>query len=348
MERTFIAIGILSGALCAPMASASDLELVGFDVPALVPTQTIDASTTELADDHSRLVRLKLPVTCFVSSQFRGAVDHWIVELVSPDQTMSVVDYWPRNEWFSEIEGNVAVSQTRNTDREFALTASASWEPIARGNAVAKQNTQSNVQETYQRRPPMQVLTSSGTIRRGSGVFFKFRPGQLDSLEGAREVALLLRVPHGWRADRLQVDLRAFGKRSKSDRSNQCLGQARHWVAIYQEGDATASVVARDFIHQELQLRRLAVARREQVQERSMPSMWHKIGAAIDVVDPKIPGDYLNRVIFGGQSQYLEGGIHRLPVDLRVAILDFWEARDRLSHLSNATGVRTMDVVSMN
>ena len=95
-----------------------------------------------------------------------------------------------------------------------------------------------------------------------------------------------------------------------------------------------AAAQARRYIAQERSLRAFAAASQKQVNERSLPTVWHKFGAAMDIVEPRIPGDYLSRVIFGSTDRQFGNGTERLPVDLRVAVLDYWEQRDSLLALS--------------
>ena len=78
----------------------------------------------------------------------------------------------------------------------------------------------------------------------------------------------------------------------------------------------------------------LAASSHAQVIDRSLPTVWHKIGAALDVVEPCIQDDYLSQVIFGAADPQFNGGTGRLPVDLRVAVLDYWEHRTQLLKLA--------------
>ena len=47
----------------------------------------------------------------------------------------------------------------------------------------------------------------------------------------------------------------------------------------------------------ESRLRRIAVARRDEIDKRSYPSVAHKVGAFFAAVDPKIPTDWVQQVI---------------------------------------------------
>jgi hypothetical protein len=282
------------------------------------------------------LMRLRIPVSTRQLPDFRGTVSEYVVQIESPYQSMRVLDFWPKSEVYSEIEGRVNVESSRQTDNRFSFNVSAAYEPIGRSAAQGDFSNKTNVQERYQLKPPMQVLTSSGTVNRGFGVFFKFRPGPLPVLEGVREVAVLMEVPHGWRADMLQVSMQAVGSSSSYSTRPQVLGEARLWVTTHREGDRAAAAQVTRYVTQERSLRVLAAASHSQVKQKSLPTFWHKIGASLDVMEPRIPSDYLTQVLFGMSNQYYDNAAtNRLPVELRVAVLDYWEARNSLVALAS-------------
>jgi hypothetical protein len=317
---------------------ADEPTVIGFDAPAIVVAVPVNPAVVEAPTMGGQLLRLRLPVSTYISPQFRGEVTEYVVEIESPTQSMRVVDFWPKNEVYSDIDGTVAVARSQQKDVDFAFNVAGAYEPFGRGTASGNYHNTLNHQESYQRKPPMQVLTSSGTIHRGYGVFFKFRPGPAPLLEGAREVALLVEVPQGWRADMLRVTMRAAGRSSASGSARtQPLAETQLWTTTHREGDSAAATQAKRYVTQERKLRALAASSSEQIVNRSLPTLWHKLGASLEIVEPRIPADYLSRIIFGAANQRFEGGKERLPVDLRVAALDYWEERHRLMSLATAT-----------
>lgn len=329
----WVLVVVASQGLSQPV-HAADLQVVGFDLPAVVVAETVNPEIVDAPLSGGNLVRLRIPVSAYVSSQFHGVVSEYAVEIESPHQSLRVVDFWPRNEHYSEIDGTVKVELANQKDGDLNFNVSGGFEPFVRGNAGGKYHRKSSVQQSYQRIPTLQTLTSSGTIRRGYGAFFKFRPGPTSTLEGARQIAILAEVPSSWRADMLQVTMRATGRLHPTARESKTLGESRLWMTAHQEGDLAAAAQARRFIDQERSLRALAASSHRTVQEKSLPTIWHKMGAALDMVEPRIPKNYLTEVIFGQSNQYLEGKSHRLPVGLRVAVLDFWDERDALHQLA--------------
>ncbi len=329
-------------------ATAEDAS-VSFDAPAMAVAVPVNPEVVSTPLTGGKLVRVKIPVSTFLSPTFEGAVNEYVVELHCPQQTMRVVDFWPKQELYSDVQGTVAVNNQYHKDSHFAFNVSGGYEPFVRGNANGEFNEKIDSHQQFNRKPPMQLLTSSGTVLRGYGVFFKFRPGPVPQLEGEREVAILFEVPTNWRADLIQVTMHASGL-SGSARSRM-LGQSRLWMTVHQEGDQAAATQAQRYVTQERALRALAAASQKQIEEKSLPTIWHKVGAALEVVEPKIPSDYLTQILFGaspvsGSSQpYFDNATNRLPVNVRVAILDYWEQRDAVLKLATGT-IRVRDLAA--
>jgi hypothetical protein len=282
-------VGLMMGLNCLSMLSwAGPPAAVSFDAPAIVIAEPINPSVVELPTMGGELVRLRIPVSTIQASEFRGQVHEYIVEIDSPYQSMRMLDFWPKSEVYSEIEGNVSVESSQQHDRKLNFSVAGVYEPFGKGAIQGDMQSRSNVQERYQRKPAMQVVSASGTIQRGFGVFFKFRPGPLPVLEGVRDLAILAEVPPGWRADMLQIHLRAVGTAAQQSRS-QTLGEARLWITTHREGDQAAAAAATRYVTQERALRSLAASNQQRIDSKALPTIWHKLGASLDVIEPRIP-----------------------------------------------------------
>jgi hypothetical protein len=318
---------------------------VAFDAPAIVVAEPVNPSVVSAPTMGGDLYRLKISVSTYISPEFRGSIGEYSLEIQSPTQSLRVLDFWPKNETYSQFEGTVKVDAHRKKDEHFNFNLAAGYPGVGNANASGDYQNHLNVQESYVKKPPLQMLTSSGTIHQGFGVFFKFRPGPIDVLEGSKDVALLVEVPKGWRADLLQVAMTAAGTHSNSSRS-QVLSQSRQWTTTHREGDGAAAAQAQVYVQHERHLRGVAASKQREVAERSLPTFWHKAGAALNVVESRIPEDYLTRVIFGRANPRLDDGSGRLPVDLRVAILDYWDQRGQLLSLSRPTSTSIAQTVA--
>lgn len=318
-------------AWCAPQAACGMEGAVNFDAPAIVIAEPINPAVVELPTTGGDLVRLRIPISTLQAAEYRGQVHEYVVEIDSPRQSLRVLDFWPKSELYSDVEGTVSVESQSQQGHQLNFSAAAAYEPIGRATIQGDMRSHSQVQQRYQRKPAMQVLTSSGTIHRGYGVFFKFRPGPLPVLEGVRDLAILAEVPQGWRADMLQMRMRAVGTTTANSRM-ETVGEARMWMTTHREGDQAAAAAAAHYVTQERALRSLAAAQAGRIQQTALPTFWHKLGASLEVIDPKIPSDYLTQVIFGAVNSFRDNATtNRLPVDLRVAILDYWEVRQALT-----------------
>ncbi len=322
------------------MATAED-AVVGFDAPAMAVAVPVNPEVVNAPLTGGKLVRVKIPVSTFLSPSFQGAVNEYVVAIHCPQQTMRVLDFWPKQELYSEVQGTVSVDNKYHKDSHFAFNVSGGYEPFVRGYAKGESNEKIDSHQQFHRKPPMQMLTSAGTVLRGYGVFFKFRPGPVPQLEGEREVAILFEVPMNWRADLMQVTMHAVGQNGSA--RSQVLGKSQLWMTVHQEGDQAAAAQAQRYVTQERTLRALAAASQKQIEEKSLPTLWHKVGAALEVVEPKIPSDYLTQVLFsssptlGSKHPYFDHATNRLPVNVRVAILDYWEQRDAVLKLASGT-----------
>jgi hypothetical protein len=163
-------------------------------------------------------------------------------------------------------------------------------------------------------------------------------------------LALLVETPPGWRADLLKFSMRAVGVERSGQSKSVELGSLRVWTTIHREGDQVAAAQAARYVSQERALRASAAANEQRVQEKSLPTLWHRLGASLDVVEPKIPGDYLGQIIFSATNEFYDNAAtNRLPVDLRVAILDYWDARNSLMGLARGTTFQSPNnYVSLN
>lgn len=323
----------LATVLPAAAAQAKTPQAVSLDIPAIAVAEPLDPSIAPMPTTGGTLLRVRMTVSALVHPNFRGQVDEFVVEIESPSRALRVLDFWPKTELYSQIDGSIAVESQAQKNHNVSFNVSGGYEPFARGAANGDFHSQQQTNEHYQRRPPMQLLTSSGTIGRGYGVFYKFRPGAV-VLEGEREIALLVEAPAGWRADLLHVSMRAVGGNAGAHGSRD-LGATELWTAVHRSGDSEAAAVARRFVTTEQQLRRLAAASQSSIQQRSLPTVFHKVGAALDVVEPKIPDDFLNQILFNLSPQYFDATTSRLPVDLRVAALDYWDERAKLLTLAS-------------
>jgi hypothetical protein len=106
-------------------------------------------------------------------------------------------------------------------------------------------------------------------------------------------------------------------------------------VALYQENDTVASQAAAEYVRQQANLIRSVKLYSKTIQQRNFPTPFHKLGAKLELYEPEVPDDWLESIV------YKPGAFHHtrlsaLPVDVRVAILNFQDQKVRMETLSGA------------
>ena len=256
----------------ADLAKATNLSsrTIGIDVPAIVVAEEVQANLVGQPRIGRRFVRLRFKVSTYVNSTFQGAVKEYAIQINSPQQTMRVVDFWPRTVTYSDIDGNVSIQGSSQTHRDLKLDVNGGFQPFVTGSLNGGIGSKDSVTQSYQRKAPSRELVNSGTSHRGFGAFFKFRPGPVVVAEGARDIALLLEVPAAWRGDLLQVQINAYGWAGNSRAKSELLGNSTNWLAVHRAGDLQAANQVREFVQYEQRLYRIADESKQQVAAKAM------------------------------------------------------------------------------
>lgn len=310
-------------------------QIVRLDAPAIAVAEALDASLAPAAATGGDVFRIRLSITALIQPEFRGKVEALVVAVHNPNRTLRVVDFWPKTEMASTIDGPIAVQNQLEQQQNFAFAVAGGYQALVGGQAQGDFHGKQRLEERYQRRAPMQLVTASGAIDRGSGVCFQFHPGPANALDGTRDIALLVEAPRGWRADLLNISIRALGANSSLSSPTSDLASEQLWTVVHRAIDSEAAAAARRFVTTEQTVRKLAIAHQLTIEKRALPTVFHKMGAALEVVQPKIPDDYLQQLIFNLDMQYFDEPTSRLPVDLRVAVLDYWDERSKLLMLAS-------------
>jgi len=311
-------------------------DRVQFDAPALAAAHVVKPEVAQEYLATGRCVRIKLPVSVFQRSNLAdGQLQYIVIRVVSPYHTMRVVDFSPRTQTYTTVEGHVAVRTSLEDKNQ--LGAKAAFPPTSAGQLSVDASNQQAIrqEESFNRLPETKLLSSSGTLMRGSGAFFKFLAGPHAVLEGSREVAILAEVSPAWRGDLLHVSVQALGTSAGQHASPVQLGYEQMWTAVHLAGDVHAASAARRYVSTERSLRQLAGEQHKRVVEKALPTVFHKLGAALDIVEPKVSGDYLVEVLFSGRNKFRDHPeMNRLPMDLQVAIQDYWQMRSEFMTLA--------------
>ncbi len=308
---------------------------VQFDVQPLVPAIDVAMESVARQMPASRFVQIRFDVSTIVPPEFHGIFEEAMIKVVTRKPSVQVADFWPRTEMYSSITTPLSITEDYERIRQASIQGAGGYSGIAAANGHANFHDELKRNVLYQQQPPMQLLTAAGTIDRRCGVYFKLRSTPQASLEGSRTYMLTLEVPNAWRGDVLEFHAVAYGrKHAESNQSRKQIGEERFLIAVYNNGDLEAAEYAMTFIQQQSKLRNTANQFASTIAKRAYPTPVHKLGQVLDIYEPSIPNDYLNEWIFGSVTEQPN---RRLPVDLRVAMLDFIDSRAVIELLAGSS-----------
>jgi hypothetical protein len=277
---------------------------------------------------NSQFVQLRLDVSTIVNRDQETSLDEVIVKVYTRRPFVQVADYWPRTEMYSSIVSPMSISESQDQMKQAWMRASGGYPGVGWGQGQAYYHDQVNRDVAFQQAPPMQVLTAAGTLERRSGVFFKLRSSPQSTLEGNRNFLLTLEVPSNWRGDLLEIEVSGLQTTKKE---TKVLSELHGWIAVYRQGDQEAAETAMAFVEQQSRLRSMASAYQSQIKRQAYPTPVHRLGQKLDIYQPLVSPDYLQAWMFGNVGAQPNG---LLPVDLRVAMLDFIDSRRALEEFA--------------
>ncbi|MCA9268794.1 MAG: hypothetical protein KDA41_10005, partial [Planctomycetales bacterium] len=199
--------------LVGAAAARADAPHVAFDVAPTVACR--DVTPPEFAELHpdERLIEAPLAISSLLENGQESDLVEFLYVVDSPSQSMRVEDYLPKTTLATDVVGSIGVERHKDDSRTLGLNVAGDvsnhLKATATGNA-----THSRAEKTvYERMPPLELLSASGTMQRGAAAYFKLKPSPRTSLEGAKEFLLVLRVPATWRGDFIRVQCDALGRR---------------------------------------------------------------------------------------------------------------------------------------
>jgi hypothetical protein len=263
--------------------------------------------------------------------------------LEASGESYQVVDYQPQTKLASDVAGNVSVEKKTERSRGggVSVTGPFDWPVKVSGSGDLGAKDQDAVR--YELVPPMIPVAASGTIRGGSGVYFKLRASRSDCLEGAKEFSVTLRVPRRWRASLATFTCKAEGveRRFVPPVEEQVVcGRRRFLIALYQHGDLAAKRSAERLIEAQSNLVRALTANREEIERTFYPTVAHRLGVLLDVIPERLPRDWTEQLIFGNASRDFEQRVaRRMPPPVRDAASQYALAREQISRLDEVAAV---------
>lgn len=301
-----------------------------------------DASPPEFreANPHQRLIEAKFEVSTLLRSGSDDDIAELYYRFTSPSHALEISDYLPKTTLASDVAGNITIEEKDERSASFGISLAGAYFHAAKAGFDTGIGNKSGKTVRYEKLPPLESVTASGTIHRGTGAYFKLRPSTRTTLEGGTEFVLLFRVPAQWRADYVQLDCQAAGWRRGPVRAldeRASCGGARFSIALYLEGDEEARATALEFVAAENRLRHTA---REISAPRNSASLADRLGLFGGGSELALPEDWLERILaFPGEREgrYI---LSRLPAPVRDTAIRYLAAHKRLATLNNTASVR--------
>ncbi len=308
-------------ALCA------DSPRVQFDTGYTVPCRDVTPEDQVSARSGERWVEALFRVSAPVAEGSLPDASQYMYQFVSPTGSMRIVDYEPKTELTTDVVGNVGIDRKKESSKSLGISLSGSLDQLVKGTAGGDLGAKNTSQVRYELKPRMEVLLASGTVNRGTGAYFKMRPSADTSLEGDREFTVTFRVPADWRGDIVYL---------KCDAQEQHRGQlvshgtAHFMIALHAEGDDEVRQAAEELVYAESLLRQAVAKRENDIRRRSLPTVAHRIGALLDLYDPRIPEQWLDRLVFGPTNLRHHAFVQHLPEDIQSLAGQYVQAKRRM------------------
>jgi hypothetical protein len=294
------------------------------------------------AQPGEKIVDARVDISALITAGSERDVTQFVYQLQSLQRTMQVQDYLPRSARDTTVAGNIAVNEGREDANSAALDLTGRYQDFTNATLHLGNSTRENGNRKFERLPPLETVVASGTIYRGTGVYFKLHTTDRQLLEGATTISVQWRVPTAWRADYVHLRCVAEGRnRGQAQR----VGQRDFLIPVYLAGDTSAQQSAAHFANAEAALR--MAARQYATELTSKPqSPWSRpVAIFVGDHDEAIPHDWLERLLYFPSNPQIPP---RLPATVRNSANEFLSARESLAALngwqpaanSQASGVR--------
>ena len=229
---------------------------VVFDVPAVLPVHELIAVGVPPVT-HSKIVEIVIPVTVEISPDDRMNISEFRFDISWSGSSFPIEDYGPKSQTVSHIDGPINVDRSDNSSFGIGLNGQSDKLEFATLTGNADLSKGSSDRKSYKEIPQRYPVIASGTIKRGTGAFFRFHRSRTETLEGGREVVVAYRVGRDWRGGLLKVDCRALGQRKMFGSITHDIDQSKTFMMpVFIEGDVRAKGMAKEFVVAEQTLRR--------------------------------------------------------------------------------------------
>jgi hypothetical protein len=327
---------------------------VEFDVPAMLSAREIVATNTAPVSPY-KTVEIIVPVTSEIRAADRKHINEFRFDISWNRKIFPVVDYGPKSQTTSHIEGLISVDQSQDSGGGISLNANSDKLEVLTLNGKGDFSNKRNQRKSYKEIPEHQTLVASGTIKRGTGAFFRFHPSRTEILEGGRDVVIAYRVAREWQGGVLRVECRATGERKVFGALTEPIDVAEAFIVpLYLDGDQQALSAATEFVRTEINLKQSW--RSSQTAARSTKKVhsafrWPLVESAAEGFSlagfsqnnerrsqtgdtGQLPDQWVHRLIQSGDDRYLARYQSALSAPVQTSAAEFVSARKNLLLLS--------------
>lgn len=247
MERLRFICSVLALAAAVPAVAAAETPRVHFDMPFTIACRDVTPPEFAAANPSQKLVEARFEISTLLLAGQERDLAQLFIRIDSPDRSVTVVDYLPKTLHEARHATPIGITKTDEKNASIGINLSGKYEVFTSVGANAGLGRKTTSCVKYDLLPPLETVAASGTLLRGSGVFFKLKGNERRLLEGASQFALVLRVPSDWRLERFRVHCEAAaierGLVSSFDQTIR-VGQRDFFVALHLAGDEPARLMA--------------------------------------------------------------------------------------------------------
>ena len=243
-------------------SSEADLKGVSIDVPQLAKVRVV-AEQSAFSDE--RVVEADLFLSVLVDSSLASSPDQLVVRIRPLGFSSLIANHSLRTETYSEYASPIEVSQTDESYRNVTAKAQSLPGQVATARVSGSWGDRNTAVSKYLRKSPVGIVSASGTVDCGRGVFYKFVRTSQTPIEGQRRLRVAMRVPPGWRGDLLEVTVLASARPvgvmasvaslAGTDIHLRRAKSAKFMVAVYDRADARGRELSRILADSETSMR---------------------------------------------------------------------------------------------
>ena len=329
-----IALCVLANSCFARVAWAD--RHTSFDVPATVEGCDVSGPDYQFQYPGQRLIQIEVPCSVRIQCDADRVVDELAIEVQGLFPGFEVIGYAPNTQMATDIEGLVAVEDKKEKNHGLAIDVGGRLDGFSALNATAKMGDHSSLLQRYSQMPEQQLLSTSGTMKRGAGVFYKFRQNSQTTLEGTHRLVLTVRLPVTWRGGLIRVDCRASGAKQSligGEESYVAGGQA-FVVAVYLKGDGDAKRLASQYASIERQMRDIAGQWERFQADQNAKEPFSSFAKLFQKDEKGLPKNWSNQFMLYDAKSLQDQIRPHLSESLQQAADQFLEARHRVLRLT--------------